>query len=102
MNLAFFLEDLFGRRVDLLTPEGISHRISPMWRKRWCGLIKDDSVFFGHILDEITFLTTHVESLGLRPRPLLVEEKRIIGGFHIDVFRDNVKLHRAIIAYIQP
>ena len=27
MNLAFFLEDLFGRRVDLLTPEGISHRI---------------------------------------------------------------------------
>jgi predicted nucleotidyltransferase len=29
MNLAFFLEDLFGRRVDLLTPEGISHRIRP-------------------------------------------------------------------------
>ena len=28
MNLAFFLEDLFGRRVDLLTPEGISHRNS--------------------------------------------------------------------------
>ena len=23
-------------------------------------------------------------------------------GFHIDVFRDNVKLHRAIIAYVQP
>jgi predicted nucleotidyltransferase len=29
MNLAFFLEDLFGRKVDLLTPEGISHRIRP-------------------------------------------------------------------------
>lgn len=29
LNLAFFLEDLFGRRVDLLTPEGISHRIRP-------------------------------------------------------------------------
>ncbi len=29
MNLAFFLEDLFGRRVDLLTPEGISYRIKP-------------------------------------------------------------------------
>ena len=28
-NLAFFLEDLFGRKVDLLTPEGISHRIMP-------------------------------------------------------------------------
>ncbi len=29
MNLAFFLEDLLGRRVDLLTPEGVSHRIGP-------------------------------------------------------------------------
>lgn len=27
MNLAFYLEDIFSRRVDLLTPEGISHRI---------------------------------------------------------------------------
>ena len=34
-----------------------------MWRKRWCGLIKDDSVFLGHILDEIDFLISHVESL---------------------------------------
>ena len=25
-----------------------------------------------------------------------------IGSFHIDVFRDNVKLDRAIIAYVQP
>ena len=33
MNLAFFLEDLFGRRVDLLTPEGISHRIRPYVEK---------------------------------------------------------------------
>jgi uncharacterized protein len=33
MNLAFFLEDLFGRRVDLLTPEGISHRIRPSIEK---------------------------------------------------------------------
>jgi len=29
MNLAFYLEDIFSRRVDLLTPEGISHRIRP-------------------------------------------------------------------------
>ena len=28
-NLAFYLEDLFSRRVDLLTSEGISHRIRP-------------------------------------------------------------------------
>ena len=34
-----------------------------MWRMRWFGLIKDDSVFLGHILDEINFLTNHVESL---------------------------------------
>ena len=33
MNLAFFLEDLFGRRVDLLTPEGIRHRIRPYVEK---------------------------------------------------------------------
>ena len=33
MNLAFFLEDIFGRRVDLLTPEGISHRIRPYVEK---------------------------------------------------------------------
>lgn len=33
MNLAFFLEELFGRRVDLLTPEGISHRIRPYVEK---------------------------------------------------------------------
>ncbi len=33
MNLAFFLEDLFGRKVDLLTPEGISHRIRPFVEK---------------------------------------------------------------------
>jgi hypothetical protein len=33
MNLAFFLEDLSGRRVDLLTPEGISHRIKPYVEK---------------------------------------------------------------------
>jgi predicted nucleotidyltransferase len=33
MNLAFFLEDLFGRRVDLLTPEGISRRIRPYVEK---------------------------------------------------------------------
>ena len=33
MNLAFFLEDLFGRRVELLTLEGISHRIRPYAEK---------------------------------------------------------------------
>lgn len=33
MNLAFFLEDIFGRRVDLLTTEGISHRIRPYVEK---------------------------------------------------------------------
>jgi predicted nucleotidyltransferase len=29
MALAFFLEDLFGRRVDLLTPESLSPYIGP-------------------------------------------------------------------------
>jgi len=33
MNLAFFLKDLFGRRVDLLTLEGISHGIRPYVEK---------------------------------------------------------------------
>ena len=38
MNLAFFLEDLFGRRVDLLTPERISHRIRPYVEKEVASL----------------------------------------------------------------
>jgi len=29
INLAFHLEDLLGRKVDLLTPEGISPHIKP-------------------------------------------------------------------------
>ena len=29
MSLAFFLEDLFGRKVDLLTPESLSPHIGP-------------------------------------------------------------------------
>jgi len=29
MNLAFFLEDLLGRKVDLLTPESLSPHIGP-------------------------------------------------------------------------
>ncbi len=29
INLAFFLEDLFGKKVDLLTPESISPHIRP-------------------------------------------------------------------------
>lgn len=29
IGLAFFLEDLFGRKVDLLTPEGTSPYIKP-------------------------------------------------------------------------
>lgn len=29
MNLAFYLEQLFGKKVDLLTPEGISPYIRP-------------------------------------------------------------------------
>jgi len=29
INLAFYLEDLLGRKVDLLTPEGISPHIKP-------------------------------------------------------------------------
>jgi predicted nucleotidyltransferase len=33
MNLAFYLEDIFSRRVDLLTPEGISNRIRPYVEK---------------------------------------------------------------------
>jgi uncharacterized protein with HEPN domain len=34
-----------------------------MSRKRWSGLTKDDSVYLEHILDEISFLTSHVERL---------------------------------------
>lgn len=34
-----------------------------MSRKRWCGLTKQDSIYLEHILDEITFLTSHVENL---------------------------------------
>jgi uncharacterized protein with HEPN domain len=34
-----------------------------MSRKRWSGLTKDDSVYLEHILDEIAFLTSHVECL---------------------------------------
>lgn len=48
MNLAFFLEDLFGRRVDLLTPEGISHRIRSCVEKRWYGLIKTIPSFWAY------------------------------------------------------
>lgn len=29
MQLAFFLEDLFGRKVDLITPESLSPHIGP-------------------------------------------------------------------------
>jgi predicted nucleotidyltransferase len=29
MELAFFLEDLFGRKVDLVTPEALSPHIGP-------------------------------------------------------------------------
>ena len=29
MRLSFFLEDLFGRRVDLVTPEALSPHIGP-------------------------------------------------------------------------
>ncbi len=29
MRLAFFLEELFGRRVDLLTPESLSPHLGP-------------------------------------------------------------------------
>ena len=34
-----------------------------MSRKRWCGLTKQDSIYLEHILDEIEFLTSHVENL---------------------------------------
>jgi len=33
INLAFFLEDLLGRKVDLLTPESISPYIKPSIEK---------------------------------------------------------------------
>ncbi len=29
MDLAFFLEDIFGRKVDLLTPEALSPHLGP-------------------------------------------------------------------------
>jgi len=34
-----------------------------MWRKRWSGLTKEDSIYLEYILDEIEFLTSHVENL---------------------------------------
>ncbi|MDD1759139.1 MAG: DUF86 domain-containing protein [Methanothrix sp.] len=34
-----------------------------MSRKRWSGLTKEDSVYLEHILDEIAFITIHVENL---------------------------------------
>ncbi len=33
MNLAFFLEDLFGRRVELVTPDSLSPYIAPYVKK---------------------------------------------------------------------
>jgi predicted nucleotidyltransferase len=33
MRLAFFLEDLFGRRVELVTPDSLSSYIGPYIRK---------------------------------------------------------------------
>ena len=38
MDLLFFLEDLFGKKVDLVTTKGISPYISPFVKKEvvWC------------------------------------------------------------------
>jgi predicted nucleotidyltransferase len=33
MNLAFFLEDLFGRRMELVTPDSLSPYIAPYVKK---------------------------------------------------------------------
>jgi len=33
INLAFYLEELLGRKVDLLTPESISQYIKPYMEK---------------------------------------------------------------------
>jgi len=33
MNLAFFLEDLFGRKVELVTPDSLSPYIAPYVKK---------------------------------------------------------------------
>ena len=41
MHLAFYLEELFGRRVDLLTPESLSPYIGP------------------RILNEVEYVTFH-------------------------------------------
>ena len=58
-----FLNLAFSWRISLA--EGLTYSLqkesaiesSPMWRKRWYGLIRDDrSVLLGHILDERTLL----------------------------------------------
>lgn len=38
MNLSFYLEELFGRKVDLVTTKGLSPYISPIIEKEviWC------------------------------------------------------------------
>ncbi|MEN4017774.1 MAG: nucleotidyltransferase family protein [Methanobacterium sp.] len=38
MELAFFLEDLFGKKVDLLTPKSLSPYMKPYVEKEviWC------------------------------------------------------------------
>lgn len=56
MKLAFYLEDLFNRRVELVTPDSLSPYIAPYVKSEVVWADQDDSVFLRHILDEINFL----------------------------------------------
>jgi|WetSurSiteA1Bulk_404760.scaffolds.fasta_scaffold21034_2 uncharacterized protein len=56
MNLSFYLEDLLGREVDLVTVKGLHSRIRPYVEKDGSGLNRDEE-FLEHILEEMDFLT---------------------------------------------
>jgi hypothetical protein len=58
MELSFFLEDLFGKKVDLITTSGLDKYVRPYVEREVVG-VKSDEVFIKHILDEIGFLKTH-------------------------------------------
>ena len=78
-----------------------------MLRKRWCGLIKDDSVFLRHILDEIDFtdvLKVNVDELpeiakrfGVMSIPTLIffnnglEQNREIGYRSLEEIKEEFK-----------
>ena len=64
MELSFFLEDLFAKKVDLITTSGLDKYVRSYVEREVVG-VKSDEVFIKHILDEIGFLKTHSRNLEL-------------------------------------